>query len=479
MARSSGLPALLFVLVVFGVIGAGGYLLFQDTTPPQITLSPQVERVSPGQKFTVSAVDAKSPVQYISVAVRRGMQVQVLGKETFTDKALQQKLSFALTDTGLRDGLFTLEVTAADASFAGFGRGNTETKIFSMRMDTTPPKLALKTQPPYVRRGGTGCVVYTVTKETERTGVKVGDLFFPGFKQPGGEFVCFFAFPYFMTVQQFQPELSATDLAGNTTSIRLPVYRINQNFQQDTVTVSERLLQDKMPYFESMLPGASSPIDLFNKVNGELRKSNAETLMQIGKKTGPVMLWQDFFVPLPNGATRARFADHRTYVYNGQKQPVQATHLGLDLASLAQSPVPAANAGNVVFAGELGIYGNMVVIDHGLGLQSLYSHLTDYQVSAGQKVNRGDIIGHTGTTGMAVGDHLHFGILVSGLEVSPIEWLDGHWIRDNIVDRLTAAGIQAPSLSTLPAPPAEPARAQPAKSADGKAKKPADKKKRR
>ena len=131
----------------------------------------------------------------------------------------------------------------------------------------------------------------------------------------------------------------------------------------------------------------------------------------------------------------ARFADHRDYYYQGEKVDEQV-HLGVDLASLANSPVQAANSGRVVFAARNGIYGLAVVIDHGQGLSSLYGHLSTISVESGQEVKKGDIIGHTGQTGLAGGDHLHFAIMVSGVPVDPIEWWDSHWIDDNITKKL-------------------------------------------
>jgi murein DD-endopeptidase MepM/ murein hydrolase activator NlpD len=106
--------------------------------------------------------------------------------------------------------------------------------------------------------------------------------------------------------------------------------------------------------------------------------------------------------------------------------------LGVDLASLAQSRVPAGNSGIVVFAGPLGIYGNTVVIDHGCGLFSMYSHLSKIEVEVKKEVKRGDSLGRTGATGMAGGDHLHYAMMVHGVFVNPLEWWDPHWIRDNV-----------------------------------------------
>ena len=138
---------------------------------------------------------------------------------------------------------------------------------------------------------------------------------------------------------------------------------------------------------------------------------------------------------LPKSATRAGFADHRFLYYQG-KQVGESYHLGYDFASFRNADIPAANSGRVVFNGEMGIFGNLVIIDHGLGLMSLYSHLSESHVMAGDLVNKGDIIAKTGTTGLAFGDHLHFGILVGGIEVTPLEWIDAKWIKDNITDRL-------------------------------------------
>jgi len=140
---------------------------------------------------------------------------------------------------------------------------------------------------------------------------------------------------------------------------------------------------------------------------------------------------------LPNSARKASFADHRSYKYNGRVID-QQVHLGIDLASVAHSPVPAANSGKVVFTGDLGIYGKIVVIDHGFGLFSSYSHLSAFEVKQGQVVRKGDVVGRTGSTGLAGGDHLHFGMLVHNTIVEPVEWWDAAWIKNNISGKIKA-----------------------------------------
>ena len=131
----------------------------------------------------------------------------------------------------------------------------------------------------------------------------------------------------------------------------------------------------------------------------------------------------------------------------------QQTHLGYDLASLKNAPVEATQDGVVVFADYLGIYGNTVVLDHGLGVFSLYGHLSTIGVQVGQQVQAGDTLGQTGETGLAGGDHLHFSIMLRGVHVDPVEWWDPLWMRDHVAD--------APAAACRAAQPARPPRTAP------------------
>jgi murein DD-endopeptidase MepM/ murein hydrolase activator NlpD len=135
----------------------------------------------------------------------------------------------------------------------------------------------------------------------------------------------------------------------------------------------------------------------------------------------------------------SKFADHRTYFYQG-KEVDQQVHLGFDLAVTQKIPVLAGNDGRVVFADYLGIYGNCVVVDHGMGVQSLYGHLSSIEVKAGDTVKKDQRIARSGMTGLAGGDHLHFSIQLQGHPVNPVEWWDPHWIEDRVTRKLREAG---------------------------------------
>jgi murein DD-endopeptidase MepM/ murein hydrolase activator NlpD len=126
-------------------------------------------------------------------------------------------------------------------------------------------------------------------------------------------------------------------------------------------------------------------------------------------------------------------------------------HLGFDLAVTVNIPVKAGNDGKVVYADYLGIYGNCVIIDHGMGVSSLYGHLASIDVKTGDTVTRDQVIGRSGMTGLAGGDHLHFSIQVQGHPVNPVEWWDPHWIDDRVLRKIREAGGQVAPVTAAAA----------------------------
>ena len=232
--------------------------------------------------------------------------------------------------------------------------------------------------------------------------------------------------------------VTATDLADNTAKIPLSLMAINRPFKNDKMEISDNFLLSVQNKLQGLATHTQTPLDCYLYINSTVRQENVKKLSEIAQNTAGESLWDGIFTRLPRSAPRAGFADYRTFFYQG-KQVGESYHLGFDLASVRNAEVPAANNGRVIFVGELGIYGNLVVIDHGLGIQTLYSHLNDTVVQVGDTVAKGQTIAHTGTTGLAFGDHLHFGVLVGGIEVTPLEWFDAKWIRDNITGRLAPA----------------------------------------
>ena len=227
----------------------------------------------------------------------------------------------------------------------------------------------------------------------------------------------------------------AEDAAGNRTAARWATRVQERSFEDVRINLGEPFLESKVPNLASSLGvDASDPVAAFQEINTRIRQQNEERVAQIVAESDEQRLWSGAFRQLRNSAVTSRFAEHRRYFLKGE--PVsEAIHYGYDLAS-AQAPITAANAGRVVFADDLGIYGNCVVVDHGGGLTSLYAHLSRIDVSAGDPVEKDAVLGLSGASGLAGGDHLHFAILVSGVYVDPKEWWDPKWVREHVEVRL-------------------------------------------
>jgi murein DD-endopeptidase MepM/ murein hydrolase activator NlpD len=190
-------------------------------------------------------------------------------------------------------------------------------------------------------------------------------------------------------------------------------------------------------------PGGSGDLlQRFLRINREMRRENNRTLADLRNKTEERFLWSGPFLQLGNSKVEAQFADFRSYLYKGKKVDEQM-HLGFDLSVVKNTPVPASNSGRVIFAEPLGIYGNCIVVDHGYGLQSIYAHLSEIAVKPGEMVARGHVLGKSGATGLAGGDHLHFSMQVDGVQVNAIEWWDAHWIKDRIASKVSLPGLDA------------------------------------
>lgn len=428
----------LFILLLIVILCIGGYLVFHDLTGPQIVMMPDTGRIAPRQEVQLTLTDEKNNIRSVVVTVRKRNRSFVVFEKNFDTSASTQTVSFSLKNAELRDGQFDLEIKARDTALAGFGFGNTTTRNWEMQLDTKPPIVRVRSTVPAIRRGSVTAIAYTLSEDADLTGVQLGESFFPAFKQENGLYYCFFAFPLRLTRDKFTPEIVARDLAGNITRTRVVVNAVDRPYKSDTLNISDNFLDSKMPDFVDLVPDAATNLERYIQMNNQVRQSNEKTLIEIGRKTASTMLWSGAFQRLPRSAVKANFGDDRTYMYNKKKIDRQ-THMGLDLASVAHAPVPAANDGTVVFADNLGIFGNLVVIDHGLGLQSLYSHLSEILVTVGTPLKKGDTLGRTGMTGLAGGDHLHFGIMLGGIEVQPIDWLDKNWIKNMITDRLATA----------------------------------------
>ena len=365
----------------------------------------------------------------------------ILKKGTVHSESVRIKIEPKKID--LKDGQAMLRLMAVDYSWKSWGKGNRVYSEKEIIIDTKAPIIRILTRSHNISPGGSNLVAYTLSEPCETSGVQIADTFYPGYSGLKGNHETWAAFFALNNQQHSGTEitLQATDRAGNQTKTDFTHYIKTKRFKKDTIQISDNFILEKLPEFEKNLAGLNleSPVDKFLFINKELRAQNKAVLSKLMQQSDADMYWEGTFLRLPRSATRSGFGDRRKYQYKGKTIDRQ-THLGIDLASLAMSPVPAANTGKVVYAETLGIYGRLVVIDHGYGLFSMYAHLSNFNVHVGQRVKKGDIIGNTGTSGLAGGDHLHYSILMSGTFVDPLEWWDASWIRNNITNKFEQLG---------------------------------------
>jgi murein DD-endopeptidase MepM/ murein hydrolase activator NlpD len=343
----------------------------------------------------------------------------------------------------LQQGPARITVSASRPSFLDLRTlSASATKDIEVRLD--PPRLAVVSTHHFVNHGGSEMVVYRTTPPEVASGVRVGDVEYQGYPLTGELKVAFFAL---LPEQDLNTPIAvfARDEAGNQATARFVDSVFPKPMRRSRIEIDDAFINRTVPDIIANSPElktsgpSGDPLTDFLRVNGDLRRANADQIAAFAKQTSPARLWNEPFVQLSNSKVEAGFADHRTYLYGG-KEIDQQVHLGFDLAVTKNVPVAAANDGVVLNAGWLGIYGNCVIIDHGLGVQSLYGHLQGFDVKVGDRVTRGQIIGRSDSTGLAGGDHLHFTMLVGGRMVNPVEWWDPHWIQDRIARKLGEAG---------------------------------------
>jgi murein DD-endopeptidase MepM/ murein hydrolase activator NlpD len=447
------------LLVVAALVGGSVYVLAGRGALPSIAIA-QPDKVL-GQKGTVTVTVGAPGARLRSLDIKLEQDGQstplftLLGSDT---ASLSQSGPDELTVSrpigrdsvpSLKSGAARIVVEASRDSLLGLRTlASSEAKEFTVRLD--PPRVAVLSTAHHISHGGAEMVVYRVTPADVSSGVRVGELEYLGYPASGAGVigadpslrVAFFALAHDQDLST-PIAVFARDEAGNAAQASFVNEVFPKRFARSRIPLDDRFLARVVPEILRETPSLKDvdPSDLvgsFLKINGELRSTNANTIAELTAKSAPAKLWTGPFVQLGNSKVEAAFADHRTYVHKGAEIDRQV-HLGFDLAVTAAVPIAAANAGNVLFAGWLGIYGNCVVVDHGMGVASLYGHLSSIDVKVGDTVRAGQVLGRSGMTGLAAGDHLHFTMLVGGRPVNPVEWWDPHWIEDRVERKLRAA----------------------------------------
>jgi hypothetical protein len=449
----SFLGSLLLAFVPLAAV-FGGLVAFRAGAPAALTLESTPAALGPKTRVVATVEVGGRGLFRQRLELAQGATVRVLAEKTHSPRAAwafwgpratKETFDLALGReglSGLRDGEATLRLVAERIPAALRAPGPV-VKELTLPLRLRPPSLEVLSTQHFVTQGGSGVVVYRVGASSARDGVAAGGRWFPGHPLPGGaagDRFAFFGIPFDLADGNAVRLLAEDDVGNRTTRPFLDQFS-PRLFPSETIAIRDDFLAKVTPEILSHSPevrGTAEPVATFLAINRDLRRANSEALEKLAGGSKEKFLWSRPFQALPRAKVMSAFADRRTYTYDGREVDRQ-THLGFDLAATRNTPVPAGNDGVVVLARYFGIYGNAVVLDHGYGLMSLYAHLSALDVAEGQSVGRGDVLGRTGATGLAGGDHLHFTMLVGGMPVNPNEWWDGHWIRDRVARPLGPA----------------------------------------
>jgi murein DD-endopeptidase MepM/ murein hydrolase activator NlpD len=449
--------AVVFLTVVVLLVVAVLTLKLTNREAPSIAMQREIRGIGVSTPVELQVHDGNYRIKSVTVEISQGGRtfaapVESSGWEIrqpkwwkFWSRRVDSRATFKASVgrhqmPELKEGTATLVVTATNDSWGRFFRGGQSQLVRELAVRFVPPTAEVLTTQHYINQGGCDMVMLKVSPGTVESGVQVGNYFFPSWAVKDSDpatRLCIFAYPYDVDPST-AARVVARDDAGNQTLVNFNYRVFPKKFKSDTIVLKDDDMQRIVPAIMGQTPELEDQGSLLKNyllINGTLRRMDAEQLVAFSKKTAPHLLWSQPFVPLVNSKVEAAFADFRTYTYNGQVVDHQ-THLGFDLAKLQHTPVVASNDGRVVYAGFLGIYGNAVILDHGCGLQSLYAHLSGFEVKEGDEVKREQVIAHSGMTGLANGDHLHFTMLLDGIAVNPVEWWDPHWIHDRIEAKL-------------------------------------------
>jgi len=429
----------LLVVVLLAILGTCG-LLFFSATP--VISPPAVTAIGQATPFTVRISDPHGVRRAAVILEQNGArytvweQNQAPRRFRWARRAPDTVASLtagAKTTPQLQDGRAQLIVEATSNDF----RAKTASVAREVTVITRPPQVSVDADRHYLYLGMADLVTFNVQGYYTDAGVTVHGRTFRAWPMPEGKPGQFslFAVPWDAPADA-APEVYASAPGNNrTTDVLAFSYprKEQPKYRTRNLTLDDKFLQKVVPELDPR--GSGDLVSRFLKINGEMRRANNKTLSELAKETEARFLWSQPFQQQPNSKVESNFADVRNYFYQGKKID-QQVHLGYDLSVTQHVGVQASNDGKVIWAGPLGIYGNCIVLDHGYGLQTIYGHLSEIAVHKGELVKRGQVMGKSGMTGLAGGDHIHFSMQLDGEQIDPKEWWDAHWIKDHIANRV-------------------------------------------
>lgn len=407
--------------------------------------------------------DKYAGLDEVTVRVEQAGKPREIFQKKYPAKIRVDDVSFPMNgkELGLREGEARLNIVAFDKSFWN----NVARTSVQLRVDYTRPEVTLYPDQRNAVLGGTEMVFYRLRETVDTfSGITVGPELLPGFPaknfDPDFEnfpeiYCAFFPISRDFNAATSTMKLFARDAVGNTSTA--PVNYHVQNFavRPSVETVAPEMLAAKIePLYEQFLDrqarlngqdpmrplpaqGDAERIERFKIVNEQYRALIERALKPLFSKPKATRFWKESFARF-GGRERHVFGEKISYRM-GEVDLGSTVENGVTFASAVDAPVRAANNGIVIFSDNLGPYGDTVIVDHGFGVTTLYGHLGSMTRLEGDRVERGDIIGKVGDTGLIFSPGLTFEVRLHGTPVRPVEWWDAGWLRDHVDQKVSNA----------------------------------------
>lgn len=432
--------AIIFIGLAFAIINLLGSN-FTDNEPPKISIKDEIYW---NQKSPIDLnITDNSAVESLKISLSDANSTKIILDQSINEPKTRLELSLKLPKELIVDKNQIYKLTIEAKDFNIFG-GNKTVKSVNLIIDNKTPQIQIINQSYKITKGGSGVVVFRAVDENLNELYIQSDkhIFKPTKFIKDGYWASLVAWD--IQNPSFNAKIIAIDKAGNRAISNIGYYLQDRKYKESIITLSDKFLDGKIDELANQYaPNYAdlSRLDKFKFVNETLRESNENIIRKVTSAV-PEEIIESFYIepfyPLRNGAAVASFGDHRFFTYEGNRVS-ESWHMGLDLASTAMAVMATNNPAFVAFNELNGIYGENIILYHGFGLYTLYGHCNETSVKAGEHIGAKHIIGKTGTTGLALGDHLHFGVIIQGVEVRPEEWMDKKWLQDNIYDVLNTA----------------------------------------
>lgn len=388
---------------------------FFEKESPVITLldMPQGLGVKP-QKMTFRVEDLHSGIELIRVKAEQASKSVDLYSQYLPLGTLEQDVEIPLDsmNLGLKRGMLKVTIEAFDRSL----ESNGAKQSFELPIRFDSPSIEIITTQHNAEVTGMEFVVYRVKSDSvEETGVRVGNKSFKGFP-----------------AEQFDPDLAAIS------DLYVSFYAIPKNYEKNS----------KLVVYASNVVGNTSEKSFYYRIRErsfkswdyEVTKTGAvgsgdqgsiKSLLQ-GKSIYPEKLWKDFLIKPPGTDSSPRIGDTVNFYTDTQEKNSQVNSL-FSFRTRDRSPVILSNPGYMLYSGELPGFSGVVMLDHGLGLVSVYAGLEnvlpykDTVLGSGENLGNATYLTHLKSNGF------QYGLFFQGVPVRPEEWWDKIWVSDHVL----------------------------------------------